>query len=198
MPVTWTNEKPILLYCPDRGSNSRPSAHRGFKHGQGDPRPYSLRGFAWSGNLHNHTCVTYTTSAMTVSTIIAELSTFASSYCHISVLIGPVRPPHLTPTLYLLNGSSIILVSGRSKVLYLNIMYSREVDICRDSHQSYVSLQYIIYIYMNIKQMYAFHMIGVAVQTKIMNYLNSPTIARSFLTNYHVNEPFIYWYTLLI
>ena len=26
-------------YCPGRGSNSRPSAHRGFKHGQGVPRP---------------------------------------------------------------------------------------------------------------------------------------------------------------
>ena len=38
----WGNEKLILLYCPGRGSNSRPSAHRGFKHGQGVPRPYSL------------------------------------------------------------------------------------------------------------------------------------------------------------
>ena len=50
MPVTWSDEKRILLsdenlillYCPGRGSNSRPSAHRGFKHGQGVPRPYSL------------------------------------------------------------------------------------------------------------------------------------------------------------
>ena len=42
MPVTWSDEKLILLYCPGRGSNSRPSAHRGFKHGQGVPRPYSL------------------------------------------------------------------------------------------------------------------------------------------------------------
>ena len=35
MPVTWSDEKLILLYCPGRGLNSRPSAHRGFKHGQG-------------------------------------------------------------------------------------------------------------------------------------------------------------------
>ena len=42
MPVTWSDEKLILLYCSGRGSNSRPSAHRGFKHGQGVPRPYSL------------------------------------------------------------------------------------------------------------------------------------------------------------
>ena len=32
-------EKLILLYCPDRGLNSRPPAHRSFKHGQGVPRP---------------------------------------------------------------------------------------------------------------------------------------------------------------
>ena len=34
MPVTWSDEKLILLYCPGRGSNSRPSARRGFKHDQ--------------------------------------------------------------------------------------------------------------------------------------------------------------------
>ena len=28
MPVTWSDEKLILLYCPGRGSNSRPSARR--------------------------------------------------------------------------------------------------------------------------------------------------------------------------
>ena len=42
MPVTWSDEKLILLYCPGRGSNSRPSAHRSFKHGQGVPRPLPL------------------------------------------------------------------------------------------------------------------------------------------------------------
>ena len=42
MPVTWSDEKLILLYCPGGGSNSRPSAHRSFKHGQGVTRPYSL------------------------------------------------------------------------------------------------------------------------------------------------------------
>ena len=44
IPATaaWSDEKVILLYCPSRGSNSRTSAHRGFKHGQGVPRPYSL------------------------------------------------------------------------------------------------------------------------------------------------------------
>ena len=42
MPVTWSDEKLILLYCPGRGSNSRPSARRSFKHGQGAPRPYPL------------------------------------------------------------------------------------------------------------------------------------------------------------
>ena len=33
------DEKLILLYCPGRGLNSRPPAHRSFKHGQGFPRP---------------------------------------------------------------------------------------------------------------------------------------------------------------
>ena len=33
------DEKLILLYCPGRGLNSRPTAHRSFKHGQGVPRP---------------------------------------------------------------------------------------------------------------------------------------------------------------
>ena len=28
MPVTWSDEKLILLYCPGRGSNSRPSTRR--------------------------------------------------------------------------------------------------------------------------------------------------------------------------
>ena len=28
MPVTWSDEKLILLYCPGRGLNSRPPAHR--------------------------------------------------------------------------------------------------------------------------------------------------------------------------
>ena len=42
MPVTWSDEKLILLYCPGRGSNSRPSAHRSFKHAQGVLRPYPL------------------------------------------------------------------------------------------------------------------------------------------------------------
>ena len=35
MPVTWPDEKLILLYCRGEGSNSRPSAHRSFKHDQG-------------------------------------------------------------------------------------------------------------------------------------------------------------------
>ena len=39
VPVTWSDEKLILLYRPGRGSNSRPPAHRSFKHGQGVPRP---------------------------------------------------------------------------------------------------------------------------------------------------------------
>ena len=42
MPVTWSDEKLILLYCPGRGSNSRPHAHRSFKHGQGVLLPYPL------------------------------------------------------------------------------------------------------------------------------------------------------------
>ena len=48
MPVTWSDEKLILLvllivlYCPGRGSNSRLPAHRGFKHGQGVLRLYPL------------------------------------------------------------------------------------------------------------------------------------------------------------
>ena len=40
VPITWSDEKPILLHCPGRGSNSRPPAHRSFKHGQGVPRPW--------------------------------------------------------------------------------------------------------------------------------------------------------------
>ena len=32
-----SDEKLILLYCPGRGSNSRPPAHRSFEHGQGVP-----------------------------------------------------------------------------------------------------------------------------------------------------------------
>ena len=39
LPVTWSDEKPILLYFPGRGLNSRPPAHRSFKHGQGVPCP---------------------------------------------------------------------------------------------------------------------------------------------------------------
>ena len=42
MPVTWSDEKLILLYCPGRGSNSRPPAHHSFKHGQGVLLPYPL------------------------------------------------------------------------------------------------------------------------------------------------------------
>ena len=42
MQVTWSDEKLILLYFPGRGSNSRPTAHRSFKHGQGVLRPYLL------------------------------------------------------------------------------------------------------------------------------------------------------------
>ena len=40
VPVTWSDEKLTLLYRPGRGSNSRPPAHRTFKHGQGVLRPY--------------------------------------------------------------------------------------------------------------------------------------------------------------
>ena len=56
MPVTWSDEKLILLYCPGRGSNSRPSAHRGFKHERGVPRPYSLGhgGDKWSPRQQRH------------------------------------------------------------------------------------------------------------------------------------------------
>ena len=39
MPVTWSDEKLILLNCPGRGWNSRPSARRSFKHDQGVLRP---------------------------------------------------------------------------------------------------------------------------------------------------------------
>ena len=39
LPATWSDEKLILLYCPGRGLNSPPHAHRSFKHGQGVPRP---------------------------------------------------------------------------------------------------------------------------------------------------------------
>ena len=37
------DEKLILLYWPGRGLNSRPPAHRSFKHGQGVPRPLTTR-----------------------------------------------------------------------------------------------------------------------------------------------------------
>ena len=36
------DEKLILLYSPGRGLNSRPPAHRSFKHGKGVPRPKPL------------------------------------------------------------------------------------------------------------------------------------------------------------
>ena len=36
------DEKLILLCCLGRGLNSRPPAHRSFKHGQGVPRPLPL------------------------------------------------------------------------------------------------------------------------------------------------------------
>ena len=39
VPVTRSDEKLILLYCPGRGLKSRPPAHPSFKHGQGVPRP---------------------------------------------------------------------------------------------------------------------------------------------------------------
>ena len=42
MAVTWSVEKLILLYCPGRGSNSRPPTHHSFKHGKGVLRPYPL------------------------------------------------------------------------------------------------------------------------------------------------------------
>ena len=43
VPVTWSDEKLTLLYRPGQGSNSRPPAHRSFKHhGQGVLRPYSF------------------------------------------------------------------------------------------------------------------------------------------------------------
>ena len=35
MPVTWSDEKLILLHCP-WGLNSRPSARRSLKHDQGE------------------------------------------------------------------------------------------------------------------------------------------------------------------
>ena len=52
VPVTWSDEKLILLYCPGRGSNSRPPAHRSFKNGQGVLRPYPL---GHGGGSHGYT-----------------------------------------------------------------------------------------------------------------------------------------------
>ena len=44
MPVTWLDEKLILLYCPGRvrTHDLPPPTHRSFKHGQGVLRPYPL------------------------------------------------------------------------------------------------------------------------------------------------------------
>ena len=55
MPVTWSDEKLILLYCPGRGSNSRPSARRSFKHDQCVLRPnHSATAAVWStGTVRN-------------------------------------------------------------------------------------------------------------------------------------------------
>ena len=54
MPVTWSDEKLILLYCPGRGSNSRPSARRSFKHDQGVLRPnHSATAAEWLGRSNN-------------------------------------------------------------------------------------------------------------------------------------------------
>ena len=55
MPVTWSDEKLILLYCSGRGSNSRPPAHRSFKHGQGVLSSYPLGhggGCSCSSTIH--------------------------------------------------------------------------------------------------------------------------------------------------
>ena len=57
MPVIWSDEKLILLYyCPGRGSNSRPPAHRSFKHEQGAQLPYPLGhgGVLGEGNVAKH------------------------------------------------------------------------------------------------------------------------------------------------
>ena len=59
MPVTWSDEELILLYCPGRGSNSRPSAHRGFKHEQGVPRPNHSATAAVNYNIINSTHYRY-------------------------------------------------------------------------------------------------------------------------------------------
>ena len=50
-PSPGSDEKLILLYCPGRGSNSRPPAHRSFKHGQGVPRPY----YTYRDDQHSRT-----------------------------------------------------------------------------------------------------------------------------------------------
>ena len=58
----WSDEKLILLYCPGRGSNSRPPAHRSFEHGQGlghgggiwnHPRPFTWVFFHFCRITHN-------------------------------------------------------------------------------------------------------------------------------------------------
>ena len=44
------DEKLILLYCPGGGLNSRPPAHRSFKHGQGVPKLRTSTGSRLVGN----------------------------------------------------------------------------------------------------------------------------------------------------
>ena len=57
VPVTLSDEKLILLYCPGRGSNSRPTAHRSFKHGQGVPRSYPLGHGGGFDFIYRCTCI---------------------------------------------------------------------------------------------------------------------------------------------
>ena len=69
MTVTWSDEKLILLYCPGRGSNSRPPARRSFKHDQGVLSPnhsataadqFSVAlEFADAHNLYSSICCMY-------------------------------------------------------------------------------------------------------------------------------------------
>ena len=78
MPITWSDEKLIILYCPGRGSNSRPSTHRSFTHGQGVPRPYPLgHGGSLTIAIVHYTSIIRCT-CMLVKTLIAN-----EYYCHL-------------------------------------------------------------------------------------------------------------------
>ena len=93
MLVTWSDEKLILLYSPGRGSNSRRSAHRSFKHDQGVPRPLPL---GHGGDFHLHIPVAqYSKESLPVHQFIHASLTMCIIYFTMSPVSVTLDPKHL-------------------------------------------------------------------------------------------------------